>query len=271
MSSAAVNSLLGRLVSDPIFLGNFPEEKYVVAAMPQFSAAEKRDILNLDVASLWGFSSLVVKVQNNFLWEVLPCTRLMLRGLKLDSDVFGQFASLHCQMKKARESKTVRIERFLGFLADYIHEREAELLPLQAVFSHERTLYEIRNAPNVSCSRVYTKTRPKIDSRIAPVGQFRIRFFPCDPLPLIACGFRLSSKLPKIDWSETSVLYWKASGKTAPRIFQIPPALGRVLDAATVSSGTLQSCCEGRTDIVVDDVVPSVASLQRLGIITVAA
>jgi hypothetical protein len=271
MSSAAVNSLLGRLVSDPVFLRNFSEGKSFVASLPHFSSTEKQDILNLNVATLSGFSALVVKVQNNFLWEVLPCTRLILRGLNMDSAVFGQFASLHWAMKKTREAKTGRIERFLDFLADYIQIREPELLPLQAVFSHERTLYEIRNAPNVSCSGVYKKTRLRMDSRIAPVGRLLIRFFPCDPLALVACGFQVSSKLTNIDCVETSVLYWKAPAQAAPRAFHIPAAFGRVLDSAIVSGRTLRSCCEGRRDIVVSYTLRSVASLQRIGIITVAA
>lgn len=268
MSSTAVNVLIGRLLSSPSFLSDFSAKRDLVASLPHFSTAEKDDIVNLDLTVLSDFAALIVKVQNNFLWEVIPHTRRLMRTLGLDSDVFGQFSSVHDQLKKARVTRNLRVESFLQFLGRYLESNHRKSPPLQAVFSHEQTLHAICNALATTASQPLRKKKLRPESRIVPIGHLFIKSFTCDPLLLVSSWYDVAEQVEATPCVETSVVYWRAIGEARPRIFRVPPAFGNLLNSLVTTGNTVRSFCESSSDIDLGDALVSLASLQHMGMIS---
>jgi hypothetical protein len=148
MSAAVVQQIIARSVVDPTFLDWMNVDMKGALAGYELSGDELKEFRALDLARLDGLIGVVIKVQNNGLWQTFPYTRLAIDYYALDLDFFGDYQAQHQRDRTdARADYVLRSRHFTSFFSSWLNERDKDTFPcLRDVFLHERALFEHRIA-----------------------------------------------------------------------------------------------------------------------------
>jgi hypothetical protein len=194
MTNAALTSVLTRCLLDAAFLEQFARDGEAALKGCGLSAEDRAQLARLDVERIRRFSGFITKVKHNDLWEHFPYTRLLMRRLGLELEVFTVYRHEHQRLQaEGRQDRWARIDRFLAFLDRHLGELGGPgAAALADVARHERLLWEVH------CELAFrpeaADEAPRVDPERhrpgalvpRPRGALRVGRFTHHPLELIA-------------------------------------------------------------------------------------
>lgn len=239
MSSAIVNSILARCLTDAAFLEHL--ERNTSAALKSYNLDPKTyaEFVKLDLGRMRNLAGQITKVQNNGLWEHFLHTRMLLRHYGIEFEVFVAYRDSHAQNRKNRLAQKQQFDHFSAFLLNYIGSQEPSRYPaLRDILVHERTTWQMRLS--YGADEVRTLNPPEIDfsslsySRFrkfvpAIIGSFQVEEFNYDPLEvtlLLTQGeFDHQRLTPGRRWFG----YWADGATRRLRVLALDPAIAALL------------------------------------------
>lgn len=194
MSNAALTSILTRCLLDAAFLEHVETDRETALAPYRLSAEERTEFDSFDPERVGRFSGFITKVKHNDLWERFPYTRLLMRRLGLELEVFTAYRREYQRLlAEGPRERPSRIARFFDFLGRYLEEQGGPgTAALADVACHERFSWEIHHELAARQDAAAEGTAPALEGRSpgelvpCPRGALRVGQFTHHPLDLVA-------------------------------------------------------------------------------------
>jgi len=235
MSTGTVMTILARYLLDSGFSKRFDEDR--VTELQQYALDEhtRDEFLRLDLRRVRSFRGLITKVQQNYLWEFFPGTRLLLRYAGIELRVFDSYSEFHQNFRTRTDApRSERIRRFIDFLGDFLQSSDAPAYPvLRDVLKHERIQWEMQDrwatvgAPAGGFSSIDLRSLRAVElGSLAPAfrGIFILAGYRHDPVEILATLSDKGYAAIRAEPSQRTLAYWSCGPAERVRMFQPDPA-----------------------------------------------
>jgi hypothetical protein len=193
LSDFPVEEILARCLTDPSFLTLLSTDRDAALRDYPLDARTRADFDHIDVRRLRRFSGFIGKVQHNYLWEVFPATRRLLKQSGREIDVFADYRAVQLSPSLRTESQSAKIRSFAAYLSNYAVQNPG-CAGLATAIRYEHICWELhqsvavyRSRPSLSAADIATSPWPEF-LRLVPAakGPLRIESFDCDPSRLVS-------------------------------------------------------------------------------------
>jgi len=142
MAPSHLHSILARSLTDPEFLSEVRRDPNAAMAPYQITRRQKDEFALLARSKLKDFASFVTMVQHNYLWDVFPYSRKLLRHYQLEFKVFAACGSEHHPLRNSKSK--ARADKIRAFFSNAIEVLKAETcVALKDTLVHEFHLWEL--------------------------------------------------------------------------------------------------------------------------------
>lgn len=244
MSSAAVNSILARCMTDTAFLEHLANDPRAALTGYDLDEQTRSDFMKLEVGRLRSFAGLIVKVQNNGLWQFFPYTRKLMVHHGIDLDVFVAYRAQHLENRSERVPQKVQIARFLSFLDEYLDSQQVVDYPfLRDILAHEKTIWRLRADLDALGDQAAGAGGEAADvaslryddlMSCAPVihGMLRLVEMGCDPSEIISDLDQPQFEPEQHSFQKRWLAYWVTGTARSLRILQVDRPIASFLSHA---------------------------------------
>lgn len=194
-SNAIVASVVARFLSDAEFHRDVLSEPGKHLELSGLPPSIQGGFERFDFQRLANFGGLITQTQHNFLWEILPCTRALLKYHGLEISIFAQYRR-HClDFPAGKLSRNQKIERFSGYLRELLmHSPDDSALGVADILAHELSIWEVsqqiagQDAELTSVTDCQTTNSAREFDRLVPALDPRTRLlsFRYDPQAIVS-------------------------------------------------------------------------------------
>jgi hypothetical protein len=217
MTASRVHAVIAAGLANPELLARWQRQ-------PDLLRSYGVDPANLDLATLWKFAGLTVKVRHNGLRGDLPLTFRLMNVAGLEIEVFASYAAFRAsQGGRYAETSDARTRDLLAFLEHWLDLDRREHALLWDLIRHELALTRLSRLP--ATAPVPPTEKPPAPPRASSVprvcGEVVLHVMRCDPRAVASTLHERSPRLSEVSLGTFHFCYWRSGAAPEIRILQL--------------------------------------------------
>lgn len=221
MTARKVHAVLAAGVQNPNLIARWQKD-------PQFLLGQGIEPDTIDLAALWKFAGLTVKVRHNGVRQELPMTFRLMSLAGLEIEVFASYATF-CASKRQQYAATPegRTRDLIAFLGQWLNLDVANHSLLWDLIRHEQALARLNKSvsstpPLVTVEHPSPSGGTPSGSSVPLVcGEIILHEMRCDPRAVELTLFQREPQLSQIPLGTRYYCYWRSDRTSGIQILEL--------------------------------------------------